>query len=447
MDFKILILTIFIYTFCSLLLVFFCSRKKLDAGKTFIIELTILSLSIYLHLFLAILTPYGDSVYFTSVLNHLVDGEFFGFYDRMGITYPPLFNYLFYLLANLLRLLGLPFDWRLRPFIFAIKLPGILCEFLMTALIFRSINKKFCSSQRPTVLFLILLNPGYLLVTSYICQVDALYSLFVLLTVWCIVNKKLKTGYFCFAAGILFKFQTLFVAPILIFAIIDQVILHDFSWKRFFSHLFTGLTAISCMILCYLPFIYDFKSGSSGEHSLTYNFTSSVTGYGRSSTNAYNFWTLLGFNLKYDSNSFGPFSCSTWGTIFIICIVVFACILFVKNSFDSDIYPLLAAFLVSGIFCFSVRMMARYLYPAIVLLIFAYALKPSLKRFFCTLLFSLAFFLNVWCDYLVYPYTAYHKGLVLPYVISAFMLLCFFLLSYTLVTEISGKSQKKAAVF
>lgn len=435
-----------------------CCNSKISAKTAFYLELFIFFLSLYLHLFLAVLTPNGDSVYFVNIMTHLTEEPFFGFYDRTGITYPPLFNYTFFLLGKLMLFLQIPFNWRFRSFIFCIKFPGICCEFLMAFIIYQAAKKYLPETKRSIPLFLILMNPGYLLVTSYISQVDALYSFFVLLTVCLIVNRRLKTAYFTFAAGILFKFQTLFISPILILAIIEQVLLHNFSPKRFFTHLFTGLSAIACMVLSYLPFLYDFHTGISTQMGLTYNFSSSVEGYGRASANAYNFWTLLGYNLRYDSEYFGPFPCRAWGTFFIALLMVLCGVFFILATgircrfpvlrnffgnyssvfrlFDIHLYPLFAAFMVSGIFCFSMRMMARYLYPAVVLLVYAYALKPTRKRLACAVSFSVAFFLNVWCDFMVYPYAAYRRNLVLPYLISFYMMGCFIGLVYTIINEI-----------
>lgn len=460
-----------LFIFCSsylfvFLILYRCSKLNISARTAFFLEISILFLSIYLHLYLAVLTPNGDSVYFSDIMTRLTEEPFFGFYDRTGITYPPLFNYTFFCLAKLLQLLHIPFNWRFRSFIFCIKIPGILCEFLMALIIYQTARKYLPENKRYLSLFLILINPGYLLVTSYISQVDALYSFFALLTLFLIINRHLKTAYFTFAAGILFKFQTLFIGPVLVLAIIDQVLLHNFSLRRFFIHLFAGLSAIACMFLSYLPFLYDFHVGISTQMGLAHNFTSSVKGYGRASANAYNFWTLLGYNLKYDSEYFGPFPCRIWGTIFIVLLVILCGIFFlfaigtdrklpglqkgsgkhfpVFRPLDTNLYPLLATFLISGIFCFSMRMMARYLYPAVVLLIYAYALKPSKKRLFCTVSFSVAFFLNVWCDFMVYPYADYRKELILPYLISFYILGCFLGLASTIISEITELRKNKA---
>ncbi len=402
----------------------------------FYLELLMLFISLYLHLMLSIVTPTGDSVYFSDIMTKLTTKPFYGFYVNAGITYPSLFNYVYYLIARSLLAFGVPLIWQNRIFVFAVKFPCICAEFAMTALVYRT-AKKYVTDifRRLLLLFLLLFNPGYLFVTAYICQVDALYTFFVLLTVYLIMTEHLKASYFSFAAGILFKFQTVFIGPILILGIIKQVILTDFSWKRFFSHLFTGLFAICCMILSYIPFIYDFGHTQLADGGLSSNLTSSVIGYSRASTNAYNFWTLLGYNLKYDSNYWGPFTCRTWGTFFIVLLVIVCCILFFQKKENPTIYPALAALLVSGIFCFSMRMMSRYLYPAIILLFLACAKKPSKQRYISAILFSLSFFANVWCDYMLYPYTAYHTDLVLPYVLSAFMLICFGYSVYVLIRE------------
>ncbi len=454
-----------LYLGCACFLYRCCAKSKLSSKKCFYLELCILFLSVYLSLYLSVLTPNGDSVYLITVLKNLTEKPLFGFYDRVGITYPPLLNYVYFLLGKLLALLDVPLDWSLRSFIFCVKLPGILCLFLMALLIYSTARARLSESERVPPLFLTLLNPGYLLVTCYICQVDALYSFFVLLTLFLIEKRRLKPACFSFAAGILFKFQAVFIAPVLLFAIIDQVLLHDFSWKRFFSHLLAGLSAIGCMLLSYLPFCFDFSTGTFSQNGFAHNLTSSVSGYGRASTNAYNFWTLIGFNLKRDSEMLGPFPCSGWG-MFSIALLILLCSYFCLNSFgirifsprskvlcgnskekihrnpcvprqtSSNLYPLLAAFLVAGIFCFSVRMMSRYLYPAIVLLIFAWTLKPTKKRLLCTVAFSLAFFCNVWCDYMIYPYSSYHDGLVLPRIFSLCTILCFLGLTCTAADEL-----------
>lgn len=410
-------------------------------------EMGIVFVSLYLQLYLAILTPLGDSHYFVSIINRLLDKPFFGLYAELGITYPPLFNYIYYVVGQALRFFGIPIIEVSQSFIFVIKIPGILCSLMMSALIYRAVSVKSGGEDtsapgnpaqeglRVVTLAMIMLNPACIFISSYISQIDALYSFFVLLTVYLLFTGHLKTSYFTYAAAVLLKFQALFIAPVLLYAIISQVCLHDFSRKRFLTHLFTGLGAIACMVLSYLPFIYDWQTHTFARGGLAINFTKSVASYGFASQNAYNFWALTGYNWKQASELFGPLSCDTWGTVFIVLIVIVSAVLFVLKRDSRDSYPLLGALLVSGIFLFSVKMMPRYLYPAVLLLILGYALKPTSRRFLCALAFSVDLFLTTTFDYLVYPREQYSYSLILPYFISIYGILCFGFLIYTIWTE------------
>ena len=50
----------------------------------------------------------GDLKYYVSAMRSLLDNGFFGYYDHAKIVYPPLFNYTYCLLGQLLRLFGIP---------------------------------------------------------------------------------------------------------------------------------------------------------------------------------------------------------------------------------------------------------------------------------------------------------------------------------------------------
>lgn len=432
----------------------YLEKGRLNPAKSsrpiLVLEMAILFLSVYFRLFLAILSPDGDSVYFMSIIHSLLEEPFAGLYARSGITYPPLFNYTFYLLGRLMQLLGIPIHWSYRSFILFIKLPGICCEFLMAALISRmaitSSGTDSSGDQKPfpgigsrvIALAMILLNPGYIFITSYISQVDAIYSLFMMLTLCLILERRLKTAYFSFAAAILFKFQAVFITPVLIFAIIQQVFWENFSWKRFFSHLCAGLSAIACMGISYLPFVYDFKKQAFCEGGMFLNFTSSLESYGYASHNAYNFWTLIGYNFKYSSSKLGPLTCDTWNLIFILLLVAFSSALFAAARKERDILPLLAALLTSGTFCFAVKMMSRYLYPTVILLILGYAVRPTLRRLICALSFSVVFFLGTFFTYRIYPPKKYLEGYAMSRLISLLLLLSFGFLIRTIWCERNG---------
>ncbi len=414
-----------------------CDFPAVPKDKIFIIEAVIFGVSLYLNLLLGILTADGDSAFFVSVIRHFTesDAPFAGYYANGGIVYPPLFNYIYYVLAQILQLCGIPADYTSEAFILAVKLPGILCEFLMMWMLYRYAERNLADGQTIPVLLLTLLNPAYLFVTAYICQIDALYVFFMLLTMMLIHSGRLKTSYFTFAAAVLCKFQTIFITPVLICATVSRVFLSGFSWKKFLTHLGAALAAVGCMVLSYLPFVWDFSSMAFYKGGITSNFTNSIKSYGWASQNTYNFWTLMGYNFRKESLHFGPLSCTAWGTVFIVLLVALSLVQFWRRRDDRSVYPMIGAVLVSGTVCFATRMMPRYLYPAVPFLIFGLLLRPSFKRLLCVILFTGAFYLLTTFDYVVYPVFAYTPKLLLPRVISIYFIFCFLFLNYTIFTE------------
>lgn len=410
-------------------------------------EAVILFLSIYLQLMISIQTSLGDPIYFSTTLRDMADGtyHFSGLYSGGGINYPPLFQYLAFVWAKILNAFHIPLGPEYPICIFCIKLPGMLCVFLMAILICRlAAGKQEVSSFLPAdetrqtgmqvaALAMILLNPGCIFIASYITQVDGIYTFFVLLTVCLLYKRRLKIAFFVFAAAIMIKFQAVFITPVVACAVIHQDCLEGFSRKKFGRDLAAGLGAIACMGLAYLPFIWNARTNAVANGGIMINFTSAVKSFGWATQNTYNFWALVGYNWRQSYEMFGWMSCDRWGTLFIILVVLLSGFLFFRIRGDKrDAYPMIGALMVSGIILFSVKMMPRYLFPAIVLLILGFAVRPCLQRLLCVLLFSVYFFLILTCDYIVYPVSKFSRDLIPPYIIAAYGLFCFGFLIYTI---------------
>ena len=76
-----------------------------------------------------------------------------------------------------------------------------------------------------------MLNPSVVINSATWGQVDSVFTLFIVLLCFFITEKKLPWAYFIFAISILMKPQALIFTSVLIFGIIDQVFLQDFTWK------------------------------------------------------------------------------------------------------------------------------------------------------------------------------------------------------------------------
>ena len=412
--------------------------SKEGAGMNLLLILTV---ALFLRLPCTVLSHDGDLRYFMNASEEFLTQGFFGFFSRWHIVYPPFFEYLLFLIGKISSFLGITFVFGSKLTTFIFKIPGIICDLLTGYALYHMTAKQQSRELALILSLLYLFCPVTILDSAYIGQVDSIYSLFTLLTVYLICTKRLELSYFSFAAGFLFKYQIIFITPVLIFGIVTQVILTDFSWKRFYHHLRAGLAAIGCILLSYLPFLYKPSTGEFRPGDLLLTFGNSLGSYGRASLNAYNFWTLVGYNLMDEQTAFGPLSCKTWGSIAILALVCASIVLFLKYRKDISAFPMIGAVLIFGMYCFSTKMMGRYLFPALGLLFLGFILKPDRKRFLCALLPANLLFCCIVLDYLYYPYSAYRPELLMPRILSILVLLCFGFLMFTMVGEIRHKSK------
>lgn len=418
-------------------------KNELNERTVFIVQIMIFAVAVYLYLLLAVICYHGDTVYFRDVIEHFMTNEhpFLGYYVNQDIVYPPMFMYIFYCVAKIIGFLGIPVDWNVGSFMLMLKLPGILCVFFIAWILYDLSKTFFKNQQTILVLLLTLLNPAYLFISSLICQIDALYSFFMLLTVVLVLKKNLKLSYFIFAIAILCKFQTIFITPVLLCVTFEEVFLNNFTWKKLWKHVGAAIGAIACLFLSYLPFEMDFRTMTWYQGGLTDNFTTSIQSYGLASQNTYNLWTLLGYNMQSQELMCGPLTCHAWGNIFIVIITFGSVGMFCAKRKDRSVYPMLAAMLVSEVVCFATKMMPRYLYPAVTFLVMAYICKPTVKRFICMLSYIVCFFWMLVSDYMIYPYEQYHNGLIWPRVVSVYFILCNVYLVYTIITEKASSQQ------
>lgn len=410
-------------------------RFKNNEKYLFAMEVAVLSVSLYLNLLFSVYSKFGDASDFAYMMTELTEKGLFGLYSEGGINYPPFFQLLFWGMAWCMKAFGIPFRAELRIFVFCVKLPCVICEFLTAGLVFRLAKKYAPKGREVLALFLCLMNPGVLYTTACLCQVDMLYIFWMAATVYLLIEGRLKTSYFTFAAAVLFKFQAVFITPVIAYAVINYVFLGGFEKKRFFQHLAAGLAAIGMMMASYLPFVYDFATGDFATGGFINNFSNTTTGTSWASQNSCNFWMLVGMNDLPQTERFGFLSCQAWGWLFIVLLVVLSFLLFWKRRCDVTMYPMIAAVLVYGTWCFSVRMMDRYLYPAVFLLYLGYACRPEKRRLRCAVLVSGAYFLEIGSSQLIYPWVIYQREMVMPRAHAAVMLICFAYLVYVVWSE------------
>ena len=313
----------------------------------------------------------GDMGAFISWMKGLQEDGFSGFYTKHGLAYPPLHIFTVYILGIFNSALGFADNSMLQ--ILLLKSPALICDVLTAGLIYIIAAKHMSRKAGLAGCFIYLLNPAAIFISSVWGQMDSIYTFFIVLMCYLVTEKKLKAAYFAFAASILFKYQGVIFAPVIICAILDQVILNKCTVKKFFSHLLVGLSAILAMVLLHLPFF----SGTTAEQSISESYGSAFSSYAYCSVNAYNFWAMLGLNWHTQEDTFLSITYNHWGTIAIVSLVIVSIVysLFARKKNITNRYFVIGTFVISTMFIYSVRMHERYLFPAIPLVLGAFLVK------------------------------------------------------------------------
>ncbi len=341
------------------------------------------------------------------------------YYVDQGNGYPPGYLFVLWIVAVIRHAFGIETGSDMG--LLLIKLFPILCDLGAGFVIYLLAKKRFSEGMSIVLSAIYVLNPMVVFDSSVWGQVDGVFTLTVLLTCYLCMEQKRIPAYFVFCLGALLKFQTIMFAPILIFTIIEQVFLNDFSVKKMLRDLVGGLSAIAAMFLFAVPF---------GLDVVLPKYVNSLELFEYCTVNAYNFWAIMGKNWVAQTEKFLFMECQKWGSIAIVLSVLLSAFVFFKMKKDKSKYFVSMAVLISFVFMFSVRMHERYLFPGIVLVLAAFILRPVKELFIAFIGLSVAQFVNTAHVY----YFFMEKGTTGPsgYTIGATAVLTLFMACYLL---------------
>lgn len=307
-----------------------------------------------------------------------------GFYSPDVFTdYPPGYMYLLYPIGALRSLLGIAYYS--TSHLILLRLPAILCDLGCGLLLCREAKLRCPAAFVPPIAAAYLFNPAVILNSSVWGQVDAVSTLAVAIMILSLMRERLVPAYVSFFAALLIKPQALFLLPVLLLGMLDQLVLKDFSLPNFLRSLAYGVIALCGAILLVSPF---------GLDKVWAQYSDTISSYPYAAVNAYNFWGLAGLNWISQDNTFLGLPFYAYGFAAISAAVTIAAVISIKHRKNRTKYPLLGALLTATIFVFSVRMHERYLFPVMLLLLLAYVALPSRKLFVCYGGFSLLHFYN-----------------------------------------------------
>ncbi len=287
---------------------------------------------------------------------------------QTGIAdYPPFYMYVLGIVGKIMDWMG--FAVGTTAYKLAIKMPPMLAD-MASAFFIYLICEKLEQTEKGRWLNdgwklffagIYLFNPMVLFDSVVWGQMDSFLAMFMLFAIYAVMKKKVTLSAILFAICILIKPQGLFAGPVLLF-----YVLREGTVKQRIANFFKCAGAIlATAFLITLPytlqnvtFIYDL-------------FTETAGRYDYASVNGFNFFTLMGLNWVTDTGEFNTFWGLTyylWGMLFLGLIVIVGGVFYMMLPKEYEHRELLIAlFLVTGIFNFTVRMHERYLFPAILL--------------------------------------------------------------------------------
>ena len=343
-----------------------------------------------------------------------------GFYSQEVFTdYPPGYMYVLYLVGALRA--GLNISYYSAPHLILLKLPAMICDLLCSCLLYREASKRYSQLQAIFLCSAYLFNPVIILNSAVWGQVDSVFTLAVVLMCLSLIEKRTFPACLSFFAGLLIKPQMLLFAPVLFWGLLDQVLGETFNLRRLGKNLCSAIISAGMFACLCAPF---------GLENVWNRYFSTVESYPYAAVNACNLWGLMGLNWVHQDNTFLGITYKLYGYIFIALIIVIISAISVHHRKVREKYPFLAAILVITLFTFSVRMHERYLYPGLILLLFAFIYRPVRTVWFCYGAFSLLHFYNTAFVLFFYDPENYDRKTPLLLLVSAGMMLTVLLLHF-----------------
>lgn len=383
-----MILLICILFLCLVFYGLYSKRKKVLIGETTRKEnnnfLLITLLGLILRCVLAVLFyGFSSDIYcFKMWADELYKYGLNNYYD-LGFSshdYVPGYLYILYIIGFIKNVLGL--GYLDTNFLLLIKLPAIIFDLLTSFLVFK-IAKEYFNNKASLIFYVFaLFNLAFITNSSLWGQVDSIHTFFMVLTLYFMKKDKLFLTGFSFVISLLFKFQSVFIMPVVLFYLVKKTI----KTRKYLKNLTIFLSMFIIFYIISLPFsINHILDGELLFPFKIYFFQ--LGNYNYYTLNAFNLYGLLGLNFVQVSLN------KAVNYLVIIIVFLFSIYLCQKAKNEGDFF-LISAFLVLSIFTFSFKMHERYLYPFLIMLLISGILNKDKGLIKYYIYFSLLHFLN-----------------------------------------------------
>ncbi len=327
-----------------------------------------------------------DIVCFTAWGMRVINDGPAHFYDSW-CDYPPGYMLILGLMSGVYKIVG--GGTQINALL--VKVPCIIADLGLAYIVYRYAKKTMRRSAAIALLALVAFTPVMAFVSSAWGQIDQALTLAIVIPILLLYKRKPVWAGIVYGAGIIMKPQALMCGPLFAAAYILFIIFgcpyEEVNQPRGIARLFgikkdtvklriletiaAVIGAFAVIILVSIPF-----RGQQGPFWLVEKYYGTATSYKYATVNAYNFWALIGANWKRVETPFLGLDYGRWGTIFMALSVVISIAFYVysvlKHKVCKGALPLAMAFMLEGIFMFGHFMHERYIFPALMLLMFAY---------------------------------------------------------------------------
>jgi dolichyl-phosphate-mannose-protein mannosyltransferase len=294
-----------------------------------------------------------------------------GFYSNgYWSDYPPLNIYIFWVFGTLAKSLGV---FGTNLFTYVMKLPPNLFDMATAFIIFAFVRKRLNFKWALAASALYAFNPATIYDSAVWGQFDAIYTFFLVLSVYLVFESKPKLAAVAFMLGVLTKPQSIALAPLMVY-----LVWRKSGWKGLAVSILVAAATVFAVIL---PF----------EWSNPVSFLSNIyiTAYGTyhyTSINAFNLWGFGGM-WQPDTGGLGPLTFYVIGWLMFGALAAFT-LYFVHKRFkvSNELIVLFGAFvLFFGFFMLPTRIHERYMFPAISMLALMFPFFKKMRPMYVVL--------------------------------------------------------------
>lgn len=311
------------------------------------------------------------------------------YHEDIFLDYPPGYLYVLVFLEKLRLLLGLPMES--QAYSLLIKMPSILADLFCGGAVLLLAQRKLGEKSALLLSGAYLFCPAVFLNSAQWGQADSFCTAILLASLLLLCQERYIPSAVLYGLSIACKPQMFIFAPLYLFFALK---------RRRFGMLGLGvLLAVGTLLLTALPFTQDFNF-----LWLLERYQSTLDYYSFYSVNAYNFWSLVGWNWKALPAGLAGDALDLLGAV----IATVLCGVWVFRAKSRAVVFYCPALLMAAMYAFSVKMHERYLFPALLFLLLSFVFTQDKGMLRAFALCAVAHYANV--AYVLWQFREYYNS-------------------------------------